>query len=77
MKIEKKHPYTSKIKDDQSAHMDSMDLPEGKCCNNCVWLTRCTWLLQRKGNETKCDWLPSRFKEQSESGENHNGDSCR
>lgn len=43
-------------------HKD-MDLPVGMTCDDCVWLTRCVWLLQRDGDEMRCDWSPSRFKE--------------
>ncbi len=32
-------------------------------CNECAhFLTHCKWLLSRKGQETKCDWIPSRFE---------------
>lgn len=30
-------------------------------CRDCIHLPRCRWLLQRTGEETECDWSPSRF----------------
>lgn len=30
-------------------------------CNNCTHLIRCKLLLQVTGEETDCDWTPSKF----------------
>jgi hypothetical protein len=38
-------------------------LPEGKCCADCAHFQRCHWLLSRTGEETVCDWIPSRFRQ--------------
>jgi len=42
-----------------------MELPVGKTCKDCShWKKTCEWLISsRKGNETTCDWNPSRFME--------------
>jgi hypothetical protein len=32
-----------------------------RTCADCTSFSHCQWLLQRKGNETECDWSPSRF----------------
>lgn len=42
--------------------MSSTRLPEGKTCTDCAhFFTRCRWLNHALGNETTCDWAPSRF----------------
>jgi hypothetical protein len=38
-------------------------LPEGKCCADCAHFQRCHALLSRTGEETVCDWIPSRFRQ--------------
>lgn len=45
--------------------MVGADLPMGKTCHDCVHFSRCSWLIGIKGNETICDWLPSKFKQQT------------
>jgi hypothetical protein len=30
-------------------------------CAECSHFERCKWLLSRQGDETECDWSPSRF----------------
>lgn len=30
-------------------------------CIDCKHFSRCAWLIGRKGTETECDWVPSRF----------------
>jgi len=38
--------------------------PEGKTCRDCVWFKpKCSWLLSYSGDETECDWIPSKFHE--------------
>jgi len=44
--------------------MNKFTLPDSKTCNDCFYFDKtCSWLLDRKGNETECDWLPERYKE--------------
>lgn len=50
----------------KNAERGDMDLPGGKCCDDCKWLKRCVWLLQREGDEVQCDWSPSRFQERKQ-----------
>lgn len=39
-----------------------MQLPDGKCCEDCKHWKRCKWLISTlTGKETKCDFYPSRF----------------
>ena len=38
-----------------------MLLPRGKTCKDCVRFQRGEWLISLKGNETNCDWSPSKF----------------
>jgi len=38
-----------------------MSLPDDKTCNDCIHMSRCSWLLSRKGTEKVCDWFPIRF----------------
>ena len=40
---------------------DDMKLPLGKTCNDCVHDRRCKAMFGVKGNETTCDFAPSRF----------------
>lgn len=41
--------------------LDSI-IPNGMKCKDCVnFTTHCKWLLSRKGNETECDWNPTKF----------------
>lgn len=40
-----------------------MMLPSGKCCVDCVGFVRCTGLFSCNGNNTTCDWAPSRFRQ--------------
>jgi hypothetical protein len=43
--------------------MDDMDLPEGKTCGDCAHWKRCSNLIDDlTGEETTCDFAPSRFK---------------
>lgn len=30
-------------------------------CKDCLHFERCKWLIGINGNETECDWNPSRF----------------
>lgn len=39
----------------------TMTLPDGVTCNTCAWMSRCVWLVGRRGNETECDFDPSRY----------------
>lgn len=44
--------------------MAGAKLPEGKSCNDCAnFKPTCQWLISLSGNETNCDWNPSRFVE--------------
>ena len=40
---------------------NDMILPIGKTCKDCIHFKRCEWLIGLKGNETNCDWSPSKF----------------
>ena len=36
--------------------------PDGKTCRDCrFFASKCEWLLSYTGDETACDWDPSRF----------------
>jgi hypothetical protein len=35
--------------------------PDGKTCSTCIHFERCKWLLSYSGDETSCDWIPSRY----------------
>lgn len=37
-------------------------LPKGVTCSDCAYWKRCSWLIGLNGEETECDWEPSRFK---------------
>lgn len=43
---------------------DDMDLPAGLTCRDCAHFgPKCSWLISSlTGDETRCDWSPSRFK---------------
>jgi hypothetical protein len=41
--------------------MNNMNLPDGKTCADCTHYYRCSKLVGVKGNETYCDFAPSRF----------------
>ena len=41
---------------------DDMKLPEGKICNDCVHIYRCSKIYGVQGTETGCDFAPSRFQ---------------
>jgi hypothetical protein len=44
-------------------------------CSECKHFNRCQFLLQRTGEETECDWEPSRFlAEGAIHLDEHNGD---
>lgn len=44
--------------------MSEAALPAGKTCKDCRhFFTKCIWFLGLRGNETVCDWVPSRFRE--------------
>lgn len=38
-------------------------LTDGKTCADCAFLAKCKGLIGRRGTETTCDWIPSRFWE--------------
>ena len=35
--------------------------PEGKTCEDCVFVKRCKAMFGVAGGETYCSWIPSRF----------------
>lgn len=35
-------------------------VPDG--CKSCAHFQRCGWLLSRRGEETECDWIPSKYR---------------
>ncbi len=35
---------------------------DGKTCADCRHFERCERLISRKGEETECDWSPTRFQ---------------
>lgn len=38
-------------------------LPDGKSCRDCRhFISTCEWLISYTGDETACDWAPSRFR---------------
>ena len=37
-------------------------LENGKHCEDCIHIKRCSWLLGRIGNENYCDWIPTKFQ---------------
>ncbi len=39
-----------------------MKIPAPWTCSDCRHFRRCTGLISIKGNETWCDWAPSRFR---------------
>jgi hypothetical protein len=41
----------------------TMDLPTGKTCNNCCFVTHCVNLYAKKPEDTGCDFFPVRFIE--------------
>lgn len=47
---------------------EAMKLPEGKTCKDCFWWkSPCSWLIASlTGDETTCDWSPSKFKEKAD-----------
>jgi len=40
---------------------DSMYLPEGKTCADCLHCRRCTMMFGHIPADEVCDWAPSRF----------------
>jgi hypothetical protein len=51
------------MREDDRRLLDAMKLPEGKTCRDCKWwFGLCSWLIcSRTGDETECDWSPSKF----------------
>ena len=46
---------------------DSMLLPKGKTCADCVHFTKtCKWLIACNPNNTNCDWNPSRYQQKQD-----------
>lgn len=43
--------------------------PNDKSCGDCVHFSRCVFLMGQEAAETRCDWIPSRFKEEKSDGE--------
>jgi len=42
--------------------MEPMDeTSETTTCAGCQHFERCKWLIARTGEETECDWTPSRY----------------
>lgn len=41
----------------------TMDLPAGKTCHNCHFISYCAALFECKPTNTRCDWFPIRFIE--------------
>ena len=48
---------------------DEMKLPEGKTCEDCFHLYKCTQLFNVTITNTVCDFYPSRFFELAQSKE--------
>lgn len=40
---------------------ESMELPKGKTCSDCIYYSWCIKLFGCDPNNTTCDWAPSRF----------------
>ena len=40
---------------------DSMKLPNGKTCADCVHVYRCTTIFGAKSTNTECDFYPIRY----------------
>ncbi|MCC6591579.1 MAG: hypothetical protein IT168_33135 [Bryobacterales bacterium] len=40
----------------------SMELPDGRCCNDCSHVVRCCGIFGAKPGNTECDWFPIRFQ---------------
>lgn len=45
---------------------DTMRLPTGHTCSDCGYWGFCIWYLSYKGDESSCDWAPSRFYQRPE-----------
>lgn len=41
---------------------DDMKIPAPWACRDCWHFRRCTGLISVNGDETRCDWAPSRFR---------------
>lgn len=41
---------------------DSLDLPDGKICNDCVHVARCCLIFGHAPTDTYCDFYPRRFQ---------------
>lgn len=41
---------------------DTMNLPDGCTCGDCVLFARCEAFLVRIPDDEVCDWYPSRFR---------------
>jgi hypothetical protein len=41
---------------------DDMKLPPGVTCAECYYFKRCVSFIGISGDETTCDWAPSRFR---------------
>lgn len=46
-----------------SRHFATMDLPEGKTCNNCHFVKHCCALYGKHPEDKTCDFFPVRFIE--------------
>lgn len=55
----KLHP---RLSDEQKQH-DCMKLPVGKTCADCAHDEHCKMLFGITGNETTCDFYPSKFQD--------------
>jgi hypothetical protein len=42
---------------------ETLDLPTGKTCGDCVHFARCAGIFGRQHVETFCDFFPIRFRE--------------
>ena len=72
------HPYPWKNPAPGKTHcveFKSMDLPEGKTCDDCRHFRRCSALIGDVAGNTKCDWFPSRFALQPPTVERTQSDS--
>ncbi len=46
--------------------MKNDNIPDGKTCKDCVHFKRCRWLINIRGWEVMCDFIPSRFSSWNE-----------
>ena len=48
-----------RLSDEQKQHESK--LPDGRTCNDCAHIEHCKMLFGINGNETSCDFIPSKF----------------